>query len=201
METHILTRMMIVFVLAVSPVTSHAASFNISWEGANDYRMTGQFSFSDSLINTGLINALDLDSFTVSGFLDRTLLGSFQLDLNQTLINFNFDTNSGTFITGGRSDSPSGQGWNIPNSNGGFGFFSGNSFQGFQINGELIAESQIRIGAPVNIPGIVPSTLEATPVPLTEVPEPSTFVLLGTGLIGLLTTWWWRKKKEVMFQS
>ena len=80
--------------------------------GANSYSMTGMFSFPDALVNTGLINASHLDTFMITGFLNNSPIGSFQL--GTTPINFNFDTTSFTFPTGGQSQSAAGQEWNAP---------------------------------------------------------------------------------------
>ncbi len=190
MKLIMVRKMMTVFILLTLPLISHAASFHISWTGANNYGMTGMFSYSDSLINTSLINASHLDSFTIEGFWDKAPLGSFQLD--QTPINFNFDTSTQMFVTGGRSQTTAGQQWNAPNTNGGFGFFSGNSTQGLYVNGTLKRDSEIRIGSTVTTSNLVPSTLAATPILTTEMPEPSTWILLVTGLIGFLAFTWYR---------
>ncbi len=184
--------------LFIQPSTSHAVSYGISWIGAKGYRMEGTFSFSDSLHNTGRISGADLDSFRISGFQNSTPLGSFQL--GNTPINFNFDSVSQQFFTGGMSDSPSGQRWNVPSTDMGFGFFSGNSTQGLYVNGQLVTESEIRIGATVNVIGIVPSTLEATPIHESQVPEPSSLILMSSGLLGILL-WNWSRKIKAQTQG
>lgn len=194
MKHRMLAMMMPAIILATLPLTSHSASFHISWTGANGYSMMGMFSYSDSLINTGLIDSSHLDNFTIEGFLNGTTLGFFQL--GPSSINFNFDTKSQTFVTGGTSDSASGQRWNVPTTDGGFGFFSGDSTQGIYSKGNFVSDSQIQIGSKVNFLGIVSSTLTATPLSTTEMPEPSTMVLLGTGLIGFLVSAWCRQSKK-----
>jgi hypothetical protein len=189
MKLRMVRKMMTVLILLTLPLISHAASYHISWKGANNYHMTGMFSYSDSLINTGLINASHLDSFTIEGFWDKAPLGSFQLD--QTPINFNFDTSTQMLVTGGESGTTGGQQWNAPNTNGGFGFFSGNSTQGLYDKGARINDSEILIGSKCDSCN-VDSTLAATPIHTTEMPEPSTWVLLVTGLIGFLAFTWCR---------
>lgn len=188
----------ILFVIfLVSPSLSHTASYEISWTGAKGYRMEGLFRFPDSLMNTGPINASALTFFTIHGFHHEAPLGSFRL--GDTPINFNFDTTTGRFPTGGRSESPTGQRWNAPSTNGGFGFFSGNSTQGLYVNGQLIPESEIFIGSTVSFSGIVSSTLEATPVPVSQVPEPNTLVLAGSGIFGILVCRRLMKKAQSNF--
>ena len=164
---------------------SYATSYDIAWTGANGYTMTGIFHYADNL--TGTINGTQIDSLAIEGFQDDASVGSWDLTAGQPF-NFNFDTSSGTFLTGGRSDSTTGQAWNVPNS-GGFGFFSGNSSQGLYINGAWEPASTIIIGSTVTTAGIVPSTLRAIPNP-----EPSTILLFGSG-IGALLAYRIRKRR------
>ena len=212
MKPRMARKMMTVLILLTLPLISHAASYHISWKGANKYSMTGMFSYSDALINTGGIDETALNSFMIQGFLNKGSIGSFTADTSQAdfgqgpgagAFNFNFDTTTETFNVGGISSGPAGQQWNVPNTNGGFGFFSGNSLQGLHVNGDLINGSAIRIGSTVTTSGIVPSTLAATPIHTTELPEPSTWVLLVTGLIGFLAFTWCRDSQagKVSFQN
>ncbi|GJL55876.1 MAG: hypothetical protein NPIRA02_30080 [Nitrospirales bacterium] len=183
-------------VLCLATVTSFtfAASYDITWEGADGYSMSGQFSHADSL--TGTITGTQVDSFSIEGFQNGTFVGSWNLQAGQagTSFNFNFDTNRGMFLTRGRSDTPTGQLWNVPTGDG-FGFFSGNSSQGLYVNGSHVASSQLIIGSTVTTVGLDTSTLQATLVsaPPTSPPggtvvnpEPSTILLFGTGFGGLL---------------
>lgn len=168
---------------------SYATSYDIAWTGANGYTMTGMFQYADNL--TGTINETQIDSLSIEGFQDSASVGSWDLT-DGGLFNFNFDTSSGTFLTGGRSDSTTGQAWNVPNS-GGFGFFSGNSLQGLYINGAFEPASTITIGSTVTTAGLVPSTLRAI-----ANPEPSTILLFGTGIGGLLA---YRIRKQRMSKT
>ncbi|MGB0911872.1 MAG: PEP-CTERM sorting domain-containing protein, partial [Nitrospirales bacterium] len=181
--------------LASFATQSNATSYDIEWAGANGYSMTGMFNYSNTL--TGIINGTQIDSLSIEGFKDGASVGTWDTSSvgtsSSTLSNFNFDTSTGTFLTGGRSDSNSGQGWNVPNF-GGFGFFSGNSSQGLYVNGSFESQSLIIIGSTVNTTALVPSTLKAilnpgnttsTPGDTIPNPEPSTILLVGTGIIGL----------------
>ena len=160
---------------------SDAASYNIEWTGANGYTMTGIFEYSDAL--TGIINETQINLLSITGFKNGAKIGGWKYyegQMSSTLSNFNFDTSTGTFLTGGRSDSTTGQSWNVPNF-GGLGFFSGNSSQGLYVNGIFESQSRIIIGSTVATTALVPSTLRAIPNP-----EPSTILLFGTGIGGLL---------------
>ncbi|GJL64783.1 MAG: hypothetical protein NPIRA04_34370 [Nitrospirales bacterium] len=191
-----------VICLANFSTSSHAASYKISWTGDNGYAMAGKFEHADTL--TGMINGTHLENFSIEGFQNNASLGRWDMPSGEgtssfresaSSFNFNFDTSKGTFLTGGRSDTPSGQLWNIP-SDGGFGFFSGNSAQGVYVNGEHVGTSQIFIGSTVTTVGLVPSTLRADRIPngpssnnpggTVVNPEPSTILLFGTGIGGLL---------------
>ncbi|WP_447970644.1 PEP-CTERM sorting domain-containing protein [Nitrospira sp. M1] len=188
--------------LATFTSFTFAASYDITWEGADGYSMSGQISHADSLI--GSINGAQVDSFSIEGFQHGTSVGSWNLPAGQagTTFNFNFDTNTGTFLTGGRSDTPTGQLWNVPTGDG-FGFFSGNSSQGLYVNGFHVASSQLIIGSTVTTIGLESSTLRATlnSTPPTSPPggnvinpEPSTILLFGTGF-GTLLAYRLRKQR------
>jgi len=191
------------------PTLSFAASYNITWTGANGYSMSGQFEHADTL--TGVINGTHLDKFSIEGFQHTASLGRWDMPSreNASSFNFNFDTSNKTFLTGGRSDTQSGQLWNVP-SNGGFGFFSGNSSQGVYVNGTHESTSQLFIGSTVTTVGLVPSTLRANLMPgggpnanppggggTMVNPEPSTILLFGTGIGGLLAYRFRKQRKTI----
>ncbi len=167
-------------------LSAQAIEFNISWTGSNNYTMTGMFGYNDSLINTGAIDGSDIDFLMIEGFLNGGSIGTWDLadglGVGAYVFNFNFDTDTETFLVGGNSAGLSGQAWNIF-ANPGFGFGSGNTNQAFTQNGGVIVPSLLPISQ---------STLVATQKGTAPIPEPSTMLLLGTGLVGIIA---WRKKQ------
>ncbi len=156
------------------PGISSAVSFDISWAGANGYTMSGAFSYSDSLIGTGVIDENSIDTLMLEAYLNTQLIGTWNLtDGSTTTFNFNFDTNTQQFITGGGSTSTSGQAWNWVGASG-LGFVSGNPNQLLSIDGALINDSTILTSS---------STLTAT---LSTVPIPAAAYLFGSGLLWLV---------------
>ena len=154
----------------------------ISWIGPNGYTMTGQFQYSDTLVNTGVIVGSQLTSLSIEGFLNGSEIGSWNLASGFAgfTFNFNFDTTAMTFPQGGYSAGPTGQDWDditggsgCPNP--GFGFASGSGGQGLCVNGSLVGGSTQW--------GIF--DLQAVPSS-SGVPEPATVALVGIGSLLLL---------------
>jgi len=46
-----------------APGTGRAVTLGITWTGSSGYSMTGQFSFADALLGTGVITGADLTGF------------------------------------------------------------------------------------------------------------------------------------------
>ena len=102
------------FVVALLALQSFAQAdaveFEFDWLGVNDYTLNGRFSFDDSLLGTGLINQDDLLSFSMSGLLAGSLLGTF----DGTPESFIFDTIELFFPVGENPDgSANVQAWNF----------------------------------------------------------------------------------------
>ena len=137
-----------VILFSVIPLHAHALLMDIEWAGANGYSLTGQFSYSDSLIGTGAIDRTSLDTFEITGFHNDVEIGSWDyiadgLDAGY-LFNFNFDTTLETFLVGGDSYSSNGQLWNTTSGASTcntFGFGSGRTAQAVCVEGRLVGSS------------------------------------------------------------
>lgn len=78
-------------------INGHATdiTYDISWTGNNQYSMTGEFSFDDSLLG-GLITANDVSNLSINGFLYGSLVGNF----SGSPTTFNFDSDAEQFVIG-----------------------------------------------------------------------------------------------------
>lgn len=162
--------------------TSWGISFDILWNGSNDYTMTGAFSFSDALINTGNINGSQIDTLFIEGFQGGSSIGSWDMSDGSVGavggFNFNFDTTTEAFLVGGIS-SINGQLWNFGGDSG-FGFGSGQMAQLLTNDGSQMSDSTLDIGLSAL------SAVQTTVVQTTAVPVPAAVWLFGTGLLGLI---------------
>lgn len=163
---------MAAFALTAQP--ARAALFDVAWTGSAGYSLSGTLGFADSLLGTGAIDEADIASLAFTGFHNGNPIGSWDWLVDGLSsganFNFNFDTTTETFLTGGHAASPTGQQWNTAICAGAFafGFFSGNATQGFCLPD----------GSTVGMIAVANSTLIATRH--TDIAEPA-----GLGLFGL----------------
>ena len=166
--------------VALGSTGAGAATYNIAWTGSAGWTMTGLLMFSDSLLNTGVIDESDIDDLAIEVFLAGASQGSRSLSADgagttAASFNLNFDTTAGQFLTGGSATSGTGQSWftafdgSVCDT---VGFASGTAFQG--------ACATFGLFGPVQISQ---STLTASFV--APVPLPAALPLFLAGLAGL----------------
>lgn len=168
------------------PSAGNAAIVDFSWTGAGGYTMTGQFSFSDALLGTGNITASSLSSFSFTGYLNNSSIGSWNYFVDGLAagnsFNFNFNTTLLTFGQGGGNLSTTGEAWNTVGSSSGclassIAFVSGSNGQGLCLNGVFLTDSKLRNGFAL--------TAQLEQPPAVGVPEPASVLLVGLALLGL----------------
>ncbi len=177
------------------PTLSFAIGFNFEWTGSNNYTMTGMFSFDDSLDNTGPIDESDLNSFMFEGFLSNVSIGAFTADTSaadfgQTgsphAFQFNYDTTSNSFLLGGGVGSSMLQLWNFQPVTG-IGWGAGTLRAIFSLQNSADSLLSARDN---------PNTIVVTQKPTPTIPEPSTYLLFGSGLLGLAGYRWQQRRRE-----
>lgn len=165
---------------SAAPGAACAVVYQVTWTGSAGYTLDGTMSFDDSLLGAGVIDESSVDSLAFTGFQNGAPIGSWDWIVDGLSaganFNFNFNTVSETFVTGGHAASPGGQQWNtsLCSVTNDFGFFSGNATQGF-----CLAD-----GTSIGMIAVANSTLLATRIVI-EIGAPSTLGLFGLGLLGL----------------
>ncbi|MDB4476405.1 PEP-CTERM sorting domain-containing protein, partial [bacterium] len=147
--------------------------WNFSWTGDNTYGVTGFFATQDT-VDT-IVRENELISFFAeisdnSGVLET--LGKNDLS------NFNFNSSTGQFRVGGRSNSNDGQRWNALSGSAGYGLQSGRRNTFIKLNGGNSLRSASRTDP------------EAGNFAVTNVPAPAPLALLGLGLAAMA----WRRR-------
>ena len=172
-------------VFALSGSVSQALVFDLSWEGAAGYSMSGQFSYDDSLINTGSIGARDLDTFSIEVFQNGESISTWDLILDgisNTAFNFNFNTDAEMFNLGGSIFSSHGQYWNMASTTcNGAGFRSSETIQIVCADG---------VWRPESLTAVNSNSLQAVRHELTTVPVPPSIVLFLSGCLSLYGFRW-----------
>jgi hypothetical protein len=169
----------------MSSASAALKSYDISWIGANNYSLSGQFTFDDATAGTA-VDQTELTSFFIEGFLNGTSLGTY----SGPVYNFNFDTVTGT-LGGeyrGASNSRDGQIWNSSiggSTVSGIGFGSGLYAQILYLNGVSFLGSRIELED-------TGSRLTATP---SAVPLPAAAWMFIAGLAALMGGKWRLKRK------
>ncbi len=132
------------FLLVVPAAQAVVIGYDIAWSGSNNFTMTGTFSFDDADAGDGLIDASEVLTLTMEGFDNGVSVGTFDLAngiVDAAAFNFNFDTVSEIFLTGGTSGSGTGQCWNCDADDIALGFVSGNVSQLLLFNGSPVPGS------------------------------------------------------------
>ena len=149
-------------------------NYQISWVTNSGYVMEGGFSFDQSLQGAGVIHSDSLKSFHIEGYLNGETIGGWDYfsDPLTGIFNFNFNTDTNQFLTGGSSISGTGQIWNTQQGGScdSFGFSSGSYSQGLCVDGGYMHG--------VFLP-------ESTLVAVQTVPIPAGIYLFLSGLVGL----------------
>ncbi len=163
-------------------------SYDISWIGANNYTLSGQFTFDDATAGAS-VDQTELTYFFIEGFLNGTSLGTYR----GPVYNFSFDAVTerlgGGF--GGVSNESNGQIWNVPvgRRTAGIGLDSGIHSQGLYLNGIRYRDSIL--GLEQNGSGLT-ATLTPSAVPL-----PAAAWMFIAGLTALFGGKWRLKRKAL----
>lgn len=154
------------------------------------YSLIGSFEYDSNLHGTGAIGEGDLNSFSFEGFLNGVSIGGWSLgetlSARSNAFHFNFDTYTLRFVYGGLyPNEPLHVSWGDTTS--GLSFIGGSLSTIFLMDGKYITGTNLSSMDG----GDQFSATVRTPAP---VPEPSTILLLGGGLLGLC--WYGRKRKK-----
>jgi hypothetical protein len=141
--------------LAVAASPSQAELVYLCWQGSNGYTMTGTMEFPDSLTSAPMITEADVTRFKISGYLEQTLIGTWDLaDRTETTTWYlRYMPAEMRFPTNGEVPGTIDQGWNADGTatdcgNPGFGFNAGNYAQDFCLDGVWVEPSGVPPSTP-----------------------------------------------------
>jgi hypothetical protein len=183
------------FSLAAFSANANMVQINFSWQGSNNYRMDGLFTFDQSFNGVENLVASNLSTFSFTGYSNDIAIDTWNLsdgvDAGNNF-NFNFNTITNEFGYGGLPNTTMGQQWNTVGGtsvNANIGFLSGgvapNNRQVFVLPGESAALSiQSFTGSLLfRSNGLIASTptfINTTP---SAVPVPAALPLMASALV------------------
>jgi len=145
---------LVIAALAASP--AGAVEVQFCWLGAAGYSLAGTMAFPDPLATADRITEADVTGFKMTGYRDGVPVGSWSLDklTGGTDWNLNFSPREMRFMTGGYSDSDTGQQWNASGEmtdcgTPGLGFNAGGGAQDLCLDGVFVVESGVAPETPL----------------------------------------------------
>jgi hypothetical protein len=186
----------------VSANAAQIVKIDFSWLGSNNYRMDGSFTFDESFNGRSNLVASNLSTFSFTGYQNDIALDTWNMtdgvDAGNNF-NFNFNTITNEFKSGGAFNSSDGQQWNALNGtsvNANIGFQSGGQTlirQYFVLPGEAqntSSSSGSYLSGTNRLFAMTPTFINTSPVPESDT---SAMLLMGAGLMGFIA----RRRKQV----
>jgi hypothetical protein len=181
------------FSLAAFSANANMVQINFSWQGSNNYRMDGLFTFDQSFNGVENLVASNLSTFSFTGYSNDIAIDTWNLsdgvDAGNNF-NFNFNTITNEFGYGGLTATTTGQQWNtvVGNSiNRNIGFQSGgiapNNRQFFVLPGESLRLSINSSSVLSGSNGLIASTPTFINTAPSAVPVPAALPLMASALV------------------
>ena len=185
------------FSLAAFSANANMVQINFSWQGSNNYRMDGLFTFDQSFNGVENLVASNLSTFSFTGYSNDIAIDTWNLsdgvDAGNNF-NFNFNTITNEFGYGGLPNTTMGQQWNTVGGtsvNTNIGFQSGgvapNNRQFFVLPGEsqrLSINSGSVLSGSNGLIASTPTFINTTPSESpSAVPVPAALPLMASALV------------------